>query len=75
MIYDPEHHHRRSIRLRGYDYASGGTYFLTICARDRVCIFADIDDGAARLTPVGEIVGSCWEAIQDHFPWRTWTPT
>ena len=33
--YNPEIHHRRSIRLRGYDYASDGAYFVTICAYER----------------------------------------
>ena len=32
MPYDPAIHHRRSIRLRGHDYAGGGTYFVTLCA-------------------------------------------
>jgi putative transposase len=31
MRYDPDKHHRRSIRLRGYDYAAPGRYFVTIC--------------------------------------------
>jgi putative transposase len=65
---DFERRHRRSIRLRGYDYTLAGAYFLTICARDRSCIFADVEDGAARLTTVGEVVASCWEAIPGHFP-------
>lgn len=60
--------HRRSIRLRGYDYTLAGAYFLTICSRDRDCIFADIEDSVAQLTPVGEVVASCWEAIPSHFP-------
>lgn len=68
MPYDPMHHHRRSIRLLGYDYTQSGAYFITICSRDRACIFADIERGVVHLTAIGEIVGSCWEAIPDHFP-------
>jgi len=34
--------HRRSVRLRGYDYASTGMYFVTICAHDRGEIFGHI---------------------------------
>ena len=37
--YNPEKHHRRSIRLTGYDYKQSGTYFVTICTRNRVCLF------------------------------------
>ena len=39
MRYDPEKHHRRSIRLTGHDYAGGGTYFVTLCAHQE-CITA-----------------------------------
>jgi hypothetical protein len=33
MGYDPRRHHRRSIRLRGYDYTQAGAYFVTICVQ------------------------------------------
>jgi REP element-mobilizing transposase RayT len=39
--YDPEKHHRRSIRLKGWDYASSGLYFVTICTHNRENLFAD----------------------------------
>ena len=39
MRYDPEKHHRRSIRLKGYDYSRVGAYFVTIVTKDRVCLF------------------------------------
>ena len=35
MLYDPDRHHRRSIRLRDYDYAQMGAYFVTICTQNR----------------------------------------
>jgi len=68
MSYNPDRHHRRSIRLCGYDYTKAGAYFITICSRDRACIFADISEDVLRFTVVGEIVASCWHAIPDHFP-------
>jgi len=37
MTYDPEIHHRRSIRLSHYDYAQAGAYFVTICTQAREC--------------------------------------
>ena len=40
MSYDPNRHHRRSIRLRRYDYTQAGAYFLTLCM-----------EGRARITP------------------------
>jgi putative transposase len=42
MNYDPDKHHRRSIRMRGYDYAQEGVYFVTVCAGDRQCLFGEV---------------------------------
>ena len=54
--YDPEKHHRRSIRLKGHDYAGGGLYFITLCAhRDAGNIFGQAE---AR-----EILARIWEEI------------
>ncbi len=62
MTYDPEHHHRRSIRLPGYDYASPGAYFVTLCTADRSCLFGDVVDGVMRLNEYGEIAQREWLA-------------
>ena len=59
--------HRRSIRLRGCDYARAGAYFITICSRDRLCLFAEIVGDVIEVTPIGESVATCWEAIPEHF--------
>ena len=40
MKYDPQKHHRRSIRLPGYDYSKCGAYFVTICTRNGETILA-----------------------------------
>jgi putative transposase len=42
MKYNPNIHHRRSIRLKGYDYSQAGLYFITICIQDRKCLFGKI---------------------------------
>lgn len=49
MTYDPQRHHRRSIRLRGYDYPQPGAYFITICTYERELLFGDVVDGEIRL--------------------------
>lgn len=36
MSYDPAIHHRKSIRLKGHDYAGDGVYFVTICAHREI---------------------------------------
>ena len=66
--YDPNRHHRRSVRLRGYDYTAAGAYFVTICTLDRLCWLATIEDGAAILTPAGQIVGQVWRDLPAGFP-------
>jgi len=51
---------RRSVRLRGYDYAGCGAYFLTLCSLNREGVFGCVHDGAVRLSPVGRIVVEEW---------------
>jgi hypothetical protein len=60
MAIDHSHHHRRSIRLRGYDYAQPGMYFVTICTHDGVYVFADVIAGQMRLNAFGEIAREEW---------------
>jgi putative transposase len=50
-----------SARLRGWDYASAGLYFVTICIKNRVPCLADIVEGMVRLSPIGEIVAEEWQ--------------
>ncbi len=52
--------HRRSVRLKGFDYSQIGAYFVTVCAHDRECLFGDIEDGHMRLNECGKIVESEW---------------
>lgn len=52
MTYNPEVHHRRSIRLQGYDYRNGGAYFVTLCENQHECLFGEIVDGAMRLNDI-----------------------
>ncbi|MGC9395158.1 MAG: transposase [Anaerolineae bacterium] len=66
--YNPQIHHRRSIRLKGYDYAQSGAYFVTICTQGRVCLFGDVVDGEMVLNPFGQVVATYWERIPRHFP-------
>jgi putative transposase len=68
MKYDPEKHHRRSIRLKGYDYSEAGAYFVTICTYNRECLFGDIVDGEMRLNDAGAMVRDVWHTIPEHFP-------
>lgn len=68
MTYNPDIHHRRSIRLREYDYSSNGAYFVTICAQGRACLFGDILDGEMRLNDAGRMVAEWWVKLPGKFP-------
>jgi REP element-mobilizing transposase RayT len=68
MRYDPLRHHRRSIRLRGHDYAAEGAYFVTFCTHERECILGEIKKGAMVLSNVGLIALECWLEVPTHFP-------
>ena len=58
--YDPEKHHRHSIRLFGYDYSCEGVYFVTICCHHKVCLFGEIVDGEMMLNDAGRIAEQEW---------------
>ena len=66
-LYVPEIHRRRSIRLPDYDYTQAGTYFVTICAQGRRCLFGEVVDGEMLLNPFGRIAHQCWMSLPDHF--------
>jgi len=68
LRYNPEKHHRRSVRLRHYDYAQPGAYFVTICAWQRECVFGIINDGTMKLNEYGVIVQNYLDQISGHFP-------
>ena len=61
-------HNRRSIRLKGYDYSQAGAYFVTICTKDRISLFGEINDGEMILNDAGIIAEQCWKDIPVHFP-------
>ena len=56
MNFDPQKHHRRSIRLKGYDYSQPGAYFVTICTHQRAILFGQIKNGVMIPNRLGEIV-------------------
>ena len=66
--YDPNIHHRRSVRLRGYDYASAGWYFVTICTQNHECLFGNIENNAMVLNDAGRMVEKWYHEIHNKFP-------
>ncbi len=62
---NPNRHHRRSVRLKNYDYSQAGGYFMTICTQDRGCLFGDIVDSEMRLNDLGRLVLAEWQRTAD----------
>ena len=67
-MYDPNKHHRRSIRLAGYDYSQAGLYFNTICIQQRKCLLANIVGESLVLNEAGKMVEMEWLALSERFP-------
>ncbi|CAN5645601.1 transposase [soil metagenome] len=65
--YNPQIHHRRSIRLKGYDYSQAGLYFITICCQDRKCRFGKIENGEMILNELGTIAYNKWIKLVERF--------
>jgi len=55
-----ERYHRRSLRLKGYDYSQAGAYFITICTKNRECLLGEIKNGEIILNEYGEIARKEW---------------
>ena len=60
-------HHRRSIRLKGYDYSQAGLYFVTICVQNREHLFGEIENGKMVLNDVGKMIEKWCAKIQTKF--------
>jgi REP element-mobilizing transposase RayT len=67
-FYNPDLHHRRSIRLKGYNYSRPGVYFVTICTEDRECLFGEIVGGEMHLNDAGRMVREIWNELPHRFP-------
>ncbi len=68
MSYDPKIHHRRSIRLKGYDYARAGAYFVTIITENHVCLLGEVVGGKMQLNEAGQVVEQWWLELNRKYP-------
>jgi putative transposase len=72
VSFDPDRRHRRSIRLKGYDYTQPGAYFVTICVHNRQCLFGKVVGAEVALNPGGAMVSRPWAQIPARFAgWQT----
>ncbi len=65
--YNPDIHHRQSIRLKGYDYSQEGAYFITICIKTREYIFGKIISNKMQLNDAGRMIDVQWNALPNQF--------
>lgn len=59
---------RRSIRLQGYDYFQVGAYYVTVCTRNRECLFGNVVDGQMQLNEAEKIIQSVWDELPHSAP-------
>jgi REP element-mobilizing transposase RayT len=69
--YNPEIHHRNSIRLKGYDYSTGGMYFVTVCTQGHENLFGRITDNVMYMNDAGRMVESVWSGLSGRYPFVT----
>jgi len=55
------------MRLKGYDYAQAGAYFVTLCSHNRERLFGQVQSGMVVLSDDGCLVEECWRALRGHF--------
>ena len=65
--YNPKIHHRKSIRLKNYDYASDGAYFVTICAQNKEYMFGNVVDEKMILNPAEEMIKKWLFELKNKF--------
>ncbi|MBK6604490.1 MAG: transposase [Leptospiraceae bacterium] len=57
-----------STRRKNWDYSQEGFYFITICTRDRINVFGNIQDGEMINTKQADICNECWMDLPNHYP-------
>ena len=68
MVSDPQKHHRRSIRLKGFDYSQPGGYYVTIVTQNSECLFGDVVEGKMVLNDAGKMIQRVWNELPKRFP-------
>lgn len=58
---------RKHIRLKEYDYSLTGSYFVTICTKNRANWFGEIIDDNVNRNGIGNIAYRCWKELAQHF--------
>ena len=65
--FNPNIHHRRSVRLKDYNYSQAGLYFVTICVQNKISLFGNIINGEIKLNDAGIIVEKEWLKLPQQY--------
>ncbi len=68
MAIDSSLPQRKFPRLKGYDYSQVGTYFVTICVRERQPVFGEVIGDIVSLSREGLIAKEVWSSLMRRFP-------
>ena len=66
-FYNPKYHHRKSIRLKGYDYSQAGLYFITICCQNRAHLFGGVMQQQMILNDAGKMIEKWYVELENKF--------
>ncbi len=58
---------RKKNRLQNYNYSCPGWYFVTICTKNRVESFGEIQNNEMHFNTCGEIARKCWIDLPNHY--------
>ncbi len=67
MEYNFSKRRRKLIRLKGFDYSSDNCYFITICTKQKECLFGNIINQKMVLNNAGVIAKKYWLEIPKHY--------
>jgi putative transposase len=67
VILNPDNHHCRSIRLKGFDYSQSGAYFVTVCAENGESLFGEVQNGKMILNDAGRMIERVWNEMPMHY--------
>lgn len=59
-MYNPKFHHRKSIRLKEYDYTNPNWYYITICTHNKEHLFGSVVNNKMKLNEYGKIAEEEW---------------
>jgi putative transposase len=58
-----------TIRAQWWDYGENAAYFVTICTKNRIHYFGEIENKQMNYSEIGKIVESYWQEIPKQFPY------